>query len=333
MSELRKDPITGRWVIVAPDRVKRPTDFHLERPTVAGRDTCPFCEGREHMTPPEVLAYRAGGGVANGPGWDVRVVPNKFPAMAVEGELNVKAGGLFERMDAVGSHEVLIESPRHDDTLATMSVEQIERVLRAFRDRAVALARDPRFQSVVLFKNHGATAGATLEHPHAQLIALPIVPGFVREELDGARRYFDAVKRCVFCDLIQHESDALERVIEATADFLVVSPYASRFPFETWLLPKGHSARFVDYPDRRFEHLARALKTAAARIDRALGGPDYNLVLHSSPLLEDAASSYHWHIEIVPRLARVAGFEWGTGFYVNHTSPEDAARALRSVEF
>jgi UDPglucose--hexose-1-phosphate uridylyltransferase len=183
----------------------------------------------------------------------------------------------------------------------------------------------------VFFKNHGATAGATLEHPHAQLIALPIVPGFVREELDGAGRYFDAVTRCVFCDLIRQETDAQERVIESTADFLVVSPYASRFPFETWLLPKRHAARFVEYPESGFEHLARALKRTATRIDRALGGPDYNLIVHSSPSSEDTAEFYHWHIEIIPKLAWVAGFEWGTGFYINHTSPEDATRALRSV--
>jgi len=331
MSELRKDPITGRWVIVAPDRGKRPTDFRLERPTVTGRGQCPFCEGHEHMTPPEVLAYRPHGGMPNGPGWDVRVVPNKFAALEVEEALDSKTEGLFERMNGVGSHEVLIETPRHDETLARMSVAQIERVLRAFRDRVVALEGDPRFQYVVFFKNHGATAGATLEHPHAQLIALPIVPGFVREELDGAGRYFDAVTRCVFCDLIRQETDAQERVIESTADFLVVSPYASRFPFETWLLPKRHAARFVEYPESGFEHLARALKRTATRIDRALGGPDYNLIVHSSPSSEDTAEFYHWHIELIPKLARVAGFEWGTGFYINHTSPEDAARALRSV--
>lgn len=331
MSEFRKDPVTDRWVIVAPDRGKRPTDFRLDTPTVTGREHCPFCEGREHMTPPEVLAYRGVAGAANGPGWDVRVVPNKFPALEVGGMLDPKSEGLFESMNGVGVHEVLVETPRHDDTLTTMSVGQIAGVLRAFRERALVLERDPRFQYVVFFKNQGARAGATLEHPHAQLMALPIVPSFAREELDGAGRYFDAVTRCVFCDLIQQETGARERVIESTAEFLVVSPYASRFPFETWLLPKRHAARFVESPESGLDRLARVVKATATRIDRALGGPDYNLILHSSPSLAGAAAFYHWHIEIIPKLARVAGFEWGTGFYINHTSPEDAARALRSV--
>ena len=190
MPELRRDPVTGRWVIISTDRQKRPDDFHFERVTVAGREHCPFCPGHEAMTPPEVLAYRQPGGQPNAPGWDVRVVPNKFPALQVEGTVDRLGDGMFDRMSGIGAHEVVIESTDHDKTFSTMAEQDIVRVLWAFRDRVHDLKNDIRFRYILLFKNHGAGAGATLEHGHSQLIALPIVPDFVREELDGAQRHY-----------------------------------------------------------------------------------------------------------------------------------------------
>jgi len=331
MSELRKDPITGRWVIISTERLKRPSDFRLERATTLGAEDCPFCAGREDLTPPEVLAYRQNGAAANGPGWDLRVVPNKFPALMVEGSLEREAEGMFDRMNGIGAHEVIIETPDHGKTLASMSEAEIERVLWAYRERILDLKKDIRFRYILIFKNHGAAAGATLEHTHSQLIALPIVPDFVREEIDGARRHFAAKERCVFCDIIRQETAAGRRVILENAEVVALAPYAPRFPFETWLLPSRHGARFEEAPREEYEALARLLKSVLIRMDRALEAPAYNLIIHSSPFSEETTEYYHWHVELIPKLTKVAGFEWGTGFYINPTSPEEAARVLREA--
>jgi len=331
MPELRKDPVTGRWVIISTERRKRPTDFHLERSTIIEEKYCPFCAGREALTPPEVLSYRQNGGGPNSPGWDLRVVPNKFPALQVEGNLDREAEGMFDRMNGIGAHEVIIETPDHGKTLATMTEPEIERVLWAFRERVLALKQDRRFRYILIFKNHGAAAGATLEHTHSQLIALPIVPDFVRDEVDGARRHFMAKERCVFCDIGHQEVASGQRVIHENADIVALSPYAPRFPFETWLLPKSHGARFEEAPRQAYESLARMLKTVLMRMNRALETPPYNLIIHSAPFSEDAADFYHWHVELMPKLTRTAGFESGTGFYINPTSPEEATAVLRAA--
>jgi len=329
--ELRKDPVTGRWVIISTDRQKRPNDFVVERARIIGREQCPFCPGRESLTPPEIMSYRQNGGAPNTPGWGVRVVPNKFPALQVEGTLDREGEGIFDRMNGIGAHEVIIETPDHDRTLASMSEPEIERVLFAYRDRVADLKKDIRLRYILIFKNHGAAAGATLEHTHSQLIALPIVPDFVREEIDGARRHFLAKERCVFCDIVRQDIRDGRRVILENADIVALAPYAPRFPFETWLLPKRHGARFEEAPRHEYEGLARLLKAVLQRVDRALSSPAYNLIVHSSPFSEDTSEIYHWHLEVMPKLTKVAGFEWGTGFYINPTSPEEAARVLRAV--
>ena len=261
MPELRKDPVTGRWVIISTERRKRPSDFRLERASTLGEEHCPFCAGHEDMTPPEVLSFRPNGGAPNTPGWDLRVVPNRFPALQVEGNLDREGEGLFDRMNGIGAHEVVIETPDHAKTLASMSEPEIERVLWAFRERVLDLKKDIRFRYILLFKNHGAAAGATLEHTHSQLIALPIVPAFVREELDGAKRHFQAKERCVFCDIIHQELAAGVRLIQENAQVLALAPYAPRFPFETWLLPRRHGARFEEAPRQEYEGLARMIKS------------------------------------------------------------------------
>jgi len=331
LPELRKDPVTGRWVIISTERRKRPSDFRLERLAPGGSEYCPFCPGHEELTPPEVLAYRHNGGAPNTAGWDLRVVPNKFPALQVEGNLDREGEGLFDRMNGIGAHEVIIESSDHAKTLATMSVEEVARVLQAYRERVLDLKRDIRFRYILIFKNHGAPAGATLEHSHSQLIALPIVPDFVREEIDGARQHYTQKERCVFCDIIRQEVTAGKRVIEGNADIVALAPYAPRFPFETWLLPRRHSSRFEEAPVHEYENLARLLRSLLQRMNRALESPAYNLIVHSSPFSEDTGTFYHWHVELMPKLTKVAGFEWGTGFYINPTSPEEAARVLRDA--
>jgi UDPglucose--hexose-1-phosphate uridylyltransferase len=331
LSELRKDAITGRWVIISTDRRKRPTDFRLERQTLIGAEYCPFCAGREDMTPPEVLAYRQDGSAPNAAGWDLRVVPNKFPALQVEGNLDREGEGLFDRMNGLGAHEVIIETPDHGKTLQTMSEPEIERVLWAYRERVLDLKRDIRFRYIVIFKNHGAAAGATLEHSHSQLIALPIVPGLVREEIEGARQHFASKERCVFCDIVRQEVAAGRRVIHENAEIVALAPYAPRFPFETWLLPRSHGARYEEASRQQYESLARMLKSLLTRMNRVLESPSYNMIIHSLPFSEQATDFYHWHVELIPILTRTAGFEWGTGFYINPTSPEEAAQVLRAA--
>jgi len=331
LSELRKDPITGRWVIISTDRGKRRSDFRIEPVTITHDPGCPFCEGHEHMTPRELLARRRDGTGPNCPGWDLRVVPNQFPVLRVEGMLDRQGEGLFDKMNGIGAHEVIIETPKHDDTLATMSDAAVEQVLWAFRERMQDLKRDRRFRYIIVFKNHGQAAGSSLDHPHSQLIALPIIPREVRDEMEGARAHFASKERCVFCDVLSQEERDGRRVIADNGDMMAIAPYAPRFPFETWILPKRHQALFEDAPRHEYASLARLLGDLLRRMNKMLLNPPYNLLIHSAPLNEAAGDFYHWHMEIIPKLTKVAGFEWATGFYVNPTPPEEAAQVLRET--
>jgi UDPglucose--hexose-1-phosphate uridylyltransferase len=330
MSELRKDPVTGRWVIISTERRKRPTDFRLESVHVNADQACPFCEGHEQMTPRELFAHRRSG-APDTPGWDLRVVPNQFPVLRVEGSLDRVGEGLFDKMNGIGAHEVIIESPRHQDTLATMADAAVEQVLWAFRERVQDLKQDRRFRYIIIFKNHGTAAGASIDHGHSQLIALPIVPREVRDEVDGARKHFASKERCVFCDIIRQDSHDGRRVIAENADMVALAPYAPRFPFETWILPKRHQALYEEAPRHEYASLARLLGDVLRRMNRTLRFPPYNLLIHSAPLSEPVGELYHWHVEVIPKLTKVAGFEWATGFYLNPTSPEEAAQVLRDA--
>ena len=336
MPELRKDPIVGRWVIISTDRAKRPTDFSLEQVKAKG-GFCPFCYGNESKTPPEIQAYRPqvpGGGPPqrDTPGWTVRVVPNKFPALGVEGTLNRQADGMFDRMNGIGAHEVIIETPEHNATLTSMPLKRIEDMLWTFRDRILDLKKDKRFKYVLIFKNHGEAAGASLDHSHCQLIALPILPKYVVEELEGAKQYYLYKERCVFCDIVHQEVESGQRVVAENEDFITLAPYAPRFPFETWILPKNHESAFENSSTKMFQNLAIAMKTLLVKAEHVLDNAPYNMVIHSSPVQEPQNDHYHWHIEFMPKLTTTAGFEWGTGFYINPTPPEEAARFLREAE-
>jgi UDPglucose--hexose-1-phosphate uridylyltransferase len=331
LPELRKDPITGRWVIIATDRAKRPVDFVREKVEIRGSGFCPFCYGNESKTPPEIQAYRPDGSPKDSPGWSLRVVPNKFPALGIEGTLNRQGEGLYDKMNGIGAHEVIIETPDHKATMATMPVSQVESVLWAYRDRIIDLKKDRRFRYILIFKNHGEAAGASLEHTHSQLIALPVIPKRVQEELDGSREYYHYKERCIFCDIIRQEQDSGVRVIAENEDFISLSPFAPRFPFEMWITPKVHQSAFVESSKTEFERLAFMLKDMLQRLDKTLDRPAYNFVVHTSPVPENAHDYYHWHIEIMPKLTKLAGFEWGTGFYINPTPPEEAAKFLREA--
>jgi UDPglucose--hexose-1-phosphate uridylyltransferase len=330
MPQLRKDPVLGRWVIISTERGKRPSDFPSEKKERKS-GFCPFCEGCEDKTPPEVLAYRRGGTAPNTPGWDVRVVPNKFPALAIEGDLDRAGEGMYDKMNGVGAHEVIIESPEHDQSLSDLSVEHVELVVKASQERMLDLQGDTRFRYILLFKNRGGAAGASLDHPHLQLIAMPILPKRVTEELAGSKKYYGYKERCVFCDMVAQETWARTRVVCENERFLTMEPFAPRFPFETWILPKKHDPAFEDMHDEGRSAFASILKETLTRINAALNDPPYNFIVHTSPTAERDLDYYHWHVEIMPKLTKVAGFEWGSGFYINPTPPEDAANFLRDV--
>ncbi len=331
MPELRKDPIHGRWVIISTERSRRPSDFMPEERRPIG-GFCPLCEGNEDRTPPEIIAYRQNGTPPNSPGWTLRVVPNKFPALRIEGELNREGDGIYDKMNGIGAHEVVIETPRHHETLTTMPLWNVVQVLEAYRDRMVDLRRDQRLRYALVFKNHGVSAGASLEHSHSQIIALPIVPRRVAEEIEGAKSYFNYKDRCVFCDIIRQEVQQKSRLILETGSFISIAPFASRFPFETWILPKSHHPNYEYMEPSFYEEGAQILSETLRRMDRVLKDPPYNYVIHTSPFSGNEREHYHWHFEIMPKLTRVAGFEWGTGFYINPTPPEEAAEYLREAK-
>jgi UDPglucose--hexose-1-phosphate uridylyltransferase len=333
MPQLRKNPITREWVIIATERGKRPNDFRNEPRTPAPElsATCPFCPGNEGLTPPEVLAFREANSGPNTPGWWVRVVPNKYPALAIEGALNKAPRGMYDSMNGVGAHEVIIETPHHNRSIADQTVKGVEDVLWACRSRYLDLKQDPRLKYVLLFRNHGAVAGASLEHPHMQLIATPMIPKAVMEEMEGAERYEQYRDRCIYCDIAREELDSGERLVTQNADYLAFEPFASQYPFETWIMPKDHLGSFARISDQQHHNFAAILKETMLRIKLCLNDPPYNYMLHTTPCGQDDDERFHWHLEVAPRLAITAGFEMGTGVYINVTPPELAAQCLREI--
>ncbi len=332
MPELRRDPVVGRWVIVAPERADRPNALVRMPPERDDPAGCPFCPGHEAMTPPELLVHRDKGGPPNGPGWSLRVVPNRFPALRTE-ERMVRAGlGMYDVMGGVGAHEVIIETPEHARQLPQQSPEQVEQVLRAAQARMLDLSRDVRLRSVLFFKNRGAASGATLSHPHSQIVALPLVPGELQQELSGARKHFEEKERCVFCDILAQEARERSRVVLETDGFVALSPWASRAPFELLVLPREHRSVYEQSTAQEVRGLAEALRLSLRKLDLALDKPAYSFYLHTLPLREPPSDWYHWHLEVRPVLALTAGFEWGSGFFINPTPPEEAAAFLRQME-
>lgn len=331
MGEFRREPVSGRWVIIASDRVTRPTDFKTLRVPKTG-GFCPFCEGNEDKTPPEIAAYRAPGTAANRPGWRVRVVPNKFPALRVEGALNKRGDGMYDLMAGVGAHEVIIENPQHVLSPSEMDEDMVRDVLLMYQERLLDLGQDRRLLYGMVFKNIGQEAGATLEHSHSQLVVMPVVPRNVAVEMRCAEEFFRFRGRCLFCDMIVQELATETRIVEQNDHFIGFTPFASRFPFEMWIMPRAHSAHFEAIPRAEFEALAALLKKCLAKLEKALDMPPYNYIIHTGPFRNVDEEQYHWHIEIIPRIVQLAGFEWGTGFYINTVPPEVAAQYLRDTD-
>jgi UDPglucose--hexose-1-phosphate uridylyltransferase len=331
MPELRKDPIIRRWVVIAKERAKRPSDFK-QKAAPPDDAFCPFCEGNEDKTPPEILAYRKAGTEPNKPGWWVRVIPNKFPALDSEGDIRKSGVGMYDLMNGIGVHEVFVETPRHMRSSSGLEVKEQKEVIWAYRDRLLNLKKDKRFVYGLIFKNVGREAGASLTHTHSQLIATPFVPIRISEEIRGSADYYSYRGRCIFCDMIREELGFKERIVAETDEFVAFGPWAARFPFETWIVPKQHLSHFENSPKQVVEDFALILKTVITKLEIALEDAPYNYLIHSAPFDRDFLGEYHWHLELIPRLTKVAGFEWGSGCYINPVSPEDASAYLREVE-
>ena len=340
MSELRWDPLKRHWVIIATERGRRPLDFHQDN-TPAPMISCPFCYGQEARTPGEIFAIRPSG-PPNAPNWKVRIIPNKYPVLRVEGDVQSRGYGLYDVMDGIGAHEIIIETPDHNRGLADLSATELTDVLKGYRARFLDLRQDFRLRYMVLFKNHGIMAGATLHHSHSQLIAVPLIPPVAATELNSCREFFAAKERCIFCDIIDFEISSGERIVREFPTYVIITPYASSSPFELRLFPKQHSHDFALLDDAELGELAVAMRDMLCRLKSVLNDPPYNFILHNAPPAHkrvgkpaywgSLAWDYHWHIELVPRLTQIAGFEWGTGFFINPTSPEDAAEFLRETE-
>ena len=334
MSEVRRDIVTDTWVIIDTenDSIQK-----LPAREAGLSGDCPFCEGHESRTPNEILAIRDDG-VPNGPGWKLRVVPNINPILKIEGSLEKSGVGVYDMVSGIGANEVIVETPEHITNFFSLSEDQIRLVLHVYRQRIDDLHKDKRMRYILIFKNHGPLAGAsTMAHTHSDLIALPATPVRVKQKLNGAQEYYGYKERCLFCDIIQQEIEMGDRLIFQSDEFVVIAPYASRFPFEILILPKRHSYTYKDIKENEMVDLAVTLRRICKAVYDILDDPPFNLILCDSPNLLPKAnywatikSDFHWHIEITPRLYRTTGFELGTGFYINRIAPEKAAGLLRA---
>ena len=337
MSQLRQNPATKEWVIIARERAQRPEDISSSaKPRECLKPyepTCPFCAGNESRTPDSIMEYRPYGTIQGSPGWWVRVVANKFPALSPESNPGrSKENDFFRHMEGLGEHEVIIETPRHDLYLAIMEQTQVEEVFLAYRQRYIELSKDPRFEIVIIFKNHGASAGTSLTHPHSQVIAAPVTPVHIRHRLQETMTYFDDEGRCVYCDMISREKESGSRIVMETENFICFEPFAARSPFETYIMPKIHDSSFGNISESHTREFAYITRIVLAKICVSLKNPDFNFVISSSPLKEPKDEYYHWHMKIVPRINSVAGFELGSGIYINTVIPEEAAEFLRNTK-
>ncbi|MGB7062590.1 MAG: galactose-1-phosphate uridylyltransferase [Candidatus Zixiibacteriota bacterium] len=332
MSELRVNRATKEWIIVATERAKRPHQFRAMRTEeeIPPYDpNCPFCPGNERQTPPEEYALTRKRSVKNKPGWRIRVVSNKFPALDPKKRLSKISGKFFRTTSGVGKHEVIIETPQHNQSLATLSLKEVEEICSVYRRRYLALEKDRRFKLVLIFRNHGITAGTSLKHPHSQVIAVPLVPASVRHLLEEAMKYYDDHGSCVFCEMMSEELASGKRIIMENERFVGFHPFASRGPFETWIVPKKHNACFGSASEKEVKSLASAMRSVLKKMYDRLGNPDYNLMIRTAPIKDAEEDYYHWYVQILPRLTTPAGFELGSGIYINSSLPEKTAEFMK----
>lgn len=335
MPQLRQNPATKDWVIIATERAKRPEDFQheTEHEVQATPSNCPFCAGNESLTPGELFAFRTYGTKPDTPGWWIRVIPNKYPALVPTGDpKRVKTDDFFTSMDGIGQHEVLIESPDHKQNMATMEQKQIEEIFLAYKERFSALKKYELFELILIFKNHGRYAGTSLSHPHSQIIATPVTPMHIRHRLEEAMRYFDDNGKCVYCTMIEKELKNAERIVLETDNFIAFVPFAARSPFEIHILPKKHDSSYDKIKEMQTKELGFIMRQLLYKIYKGLNDPAYNYMILSSPCHEDNIEYFHWHIELIPRVSTTAGFELGSGIFINTAIPEEAAKFLREIK-
>jgi UDPglucose--hexose-1-phosphate uridylyltransferase len=329
MPEIRYNIITREWVIIATERAKRPEDFAKANPRKAPLlphdPKCVFCTGNEHLTPPETMRIPRNGS------WQVRVVPNKFSALSPTGELTRNINGLKRTIAGVGLHEVIVESPAHDKTLALLNEKEFGLVLEAYQRRYEAVTNDPRIAHVTLFKNHGERAGCSLEHPHSQLVGTPIIPPQVRERMENALRFYDETGDCIFCAVMADELLDQSRIIAQSEHFVAFIPYAALTPFHLWIFPLQHKASFLDATPEELQDCARMLRSILRKIYFGLENPDFNLSVRTPPREASGLKYYHWYLSVIPRVTRVAGFEIGSGMFINVALPEKSAEFLRNA--
>jgi UDPglucose--hexose-1-phosphate uridylyltransferase len=331
MPEMRRDCLLNRWVILAPGRFSRPNDFRPVADNSLPFSPCPFCEGNEHLSGPETFARRATGTAADTPGWQIRVVPNRFPALQSQPPSARAESSGETSQPAYGLHEVVVESPRHLSLSATHSAETWQLLLEVYQQRLWSFRKDSRLQHALIFKNHGPAAGASLEHPHSQILVLPRVPTLVAEEWQAAETWHSVHGGCPRCAQLQSEMTGGERLVSVSSEIAAVCPSASRFPYETWLVPRHHGSHFEHTPTPVLADLAHQLAHLLRQLQRVVPEANYNLVLHTAPFRWNPCEAFHWRVEILPRLTGLAGFEMGSGWYVNPVEPEQAARELRSA--
>ncbi|MEW6067580.1 MAG: galactose-1-phosphate uridylyltransferase [Nitrospirota bacterium] len=337
MNELRKDLLLGRWVAVL-SRSYSPSDYNLSPDERKTEDRCILCAGRESEAPPEIMSIRKTGTSPDTTGWWVRALPSFEPVFQVEGDLGRRGIGIYDKMNSIGANEILIESPEHNVRPEDMGLEQMKRVINLYKDRISDLEKDSRLRYILIYKNSGRDAGEVFSHPVSYLMATPVIPKKVKDELDNAKQYYAYKERCIFCDIISEELRVGERIILETKGFIAFCPYAAKFPFESWIIPKRHRCAFQDITSEEVEDMGFILMTVLKKLRIIFNGLSFNYFLHTAPNMvprknhwHTLGEDFHWHLEIIPRLRRMSGFEWGSGFYILQTSPENAAKYLREV--
>lgn len=333
MHELRKDILLGRWVAVISES-KAPSDYNLPSSNKKEESSCSLCPGREHEPPPEITSIK----MLNVPGWWVRALPSFKPVFQVEGDLGRRGVGIYDKMNSIGANEILIESPEHNIRPEDMGLEQMIRVITLYRDRVADLKKDSRLRYILIYKDSGKDAGEIFAHPISFLMATPVIPKTVKDELDNAKQYFAYKERCIFCDIIREELRVGERIILETRNFIAFCPYAAQFPFESWIIPKRHCCAFHEVTYEEIEDMGLILMSVLKKLRKIFNEPPFNYFIHTAPNMvprrnhwHTLGEDFHWHLEIMPRIIRTSGFEWGSGFYILPTSPENAAKYLREV--
>jgi len=337
-AELRRDIISGCWIIT---NTKEKDEFFesLEPGVRIKEKPCPFCPGNEKETPNEIYALRNPGTLQNQPGWSIRVFPSKEKVLEVEKGLERRGVGIYDAMNNVGAHELIIESPEHIKNLSDLPNEQIKKALSVYQNRIIDLKGDKRLRYAIVFKNQRPSSPFRLGHTHSQLVALPLTPQSVKEELENAKNYYREKERCVFCDVVREELDAGLRIVEENKSFISYVPFAPRLPFETWILPKRHNADFTQEDESKLFDLAVIMKVTLSKICKLLDDPPLNYMIHSIPYMRPRAGywktihkDYHWHLEILPHIVKVEGFSWSSGFYIEPLSSELMTELLRETK-